>query len=110
MSGRRKKKPVEPAGPVYPMSIETFHDVGQYDLSRMSQDEPSCWNGIVRVRRYRVTAELIDEPVEIIHERLLKLWHDCDNWHQWDPLRGVAKEYGLELDIADVGKNKKAAK
>lgn len=87
-------------------SIETFHDPRGYRLSQMKRDEPSCFNGVVSVRKYRVTVELVDEPDEAIRERIQKLWDECDNSHHWDPLRYAAKEYGLELEFP-AGKNRK---
>ena len=78
-------------------SIETFKKPSGYLLREMKQDAPSCFNGIVRVKRYRVTVEEIAEPVEVIRERIQKLWDECDNHYNWAPLKAAAKEVGLEL-------------
>lgn len=78
-------------------AIETFTKPDSFWLGRMKQDEPSCFNGIVLVKRYRVTTEEIVEPVEVIRERIQKLWDECDNHHNWLPLKAAAKEVGLEL-------------
>lgn len=88
----------------YPMVIETFRPPA-YGVNQVRQDEPSCFNSMIQVRRYRVTAELIDEPDEVICERLLMLWYQCDNHHHFAPLQAVAKSYGLALDPNEFGKN-----
>jgi len=77
--------------------IETFRNPSSYWLRQLEQDEPSAFNGIVEVRKYRVTVELIDEPDDVIRDRIQKLWDECDNHHQWQPLKAMAKKYGLEL-------------
>jgi hypothetical protein len=93
-----KRTTEEPKAPEYPKTIETFREVGDYELRGMASERPSVFNNTVSVRRYRVTIELIDEPIEVIHARLIDLWERCDNHHHWDPLRHQAKKYGLDLD------------
>lgn len=78
-------------------TIETFTKPDYFWLARMEQDKPSCFNGFVQVKRYRVTVEEIAEPVEVIRERIQKLWDECDNHHHWRPLEAAAKEAGFEL-------------
>lgn len=78
-------------------SIETFRDPRGYWLRQLKQEEPSSVNGDVEVRKYRVTVELIDEPDDVIRERIQKLWDECKNYHHWQPLEAMAKKYGLEL-------------
>jgi len=80
-----------------PIVMETFSEPHQYAIKNMKQDCPSCFNGIVEVRKYRITVELIDEPNEVIAARIQALWDNCDNHHHWDPLRFAAKEIGYEL-------------
>lgn len=80
------------------ISFETFFDHrGSYYVSNMTEKEPSCFNGKVSVRKFRVTIELIDEPVEVIQERIRQLWGKCDNSHHWVPLQYMGKKYGIEL-------------
>ncbi len=79
---------------VYPKVIETFRPVGDWELTNMKSSGPSTFNGIVQFRKYRVTVELIDEPVEVLQERLEKLWLECDNHHQWTPIQNAAKSIG----------------
>jgi hypothetical protein len=78
-------------------TIETFRTIGGYELSSLTQKEPTCFNGKVRVRKTRITVELIDEPIEVIQERIQKLWDENKNHHNWGPLVSIGKEYNLEL-------------
>ena len=77
--------------------IETFRDIGSYELGQLRQSEPSCFNGMVRVERYRVTVERIEEPVEVIRERLRAMWATTKNHHHRDPLLRMGKKYGIDL-------------
>lgn len=95
--------------PEFPKVVETFHNpswtVGR--LTDAVHREPSCFNGMVSVRKYRVTAELINEPIEVIRLRLIKLWRECDNSHHTHPIYSAGKEYGLDLDINLKGIDRK---
>lgn len=80
------------------MEFETYRKLdAAYSIGDMKQDNPTCFNGMVRVKKYRVTIEEINEPIEVIQKRLQKLWDKSNNWHNWDPLQAEAKKYGLEL-------------
>lgn len=81
--------------PEYPKIIETFDPPGSYDLR--SQSEPSAFNGIVRVERFRITIEKIEEPIEVIGERLEKLWTNSNNHHHYYPIENKAASLGYEL-------------
>jgi hypothetical protein len=87
--------------------IETFRDVRGWTLANLIQPEPDCFNSIVSVHRYRVRVELIEEPNEVIAERIRKLWRECDNFHHWKPLEGAAAKIGIELDRDECGKDRK---
>ena len=78
-------------------SFETFREIDGHAKHQLIQDSPSCFNGMVRVRKYKVTVELIDEPIEVIHARIQKMWDECDNHHNREPLKVEAKKYDLEL-------------
>lgn len=54
-----------------------------------------------------ITVELVEEPIEVIRERILKLWRECDNWHHWDLLKSAAAESGLVLSMLDVERDRK---
>jgi hypothetical protein len=58
------------------------------------ENEPSSFNGFVRVEKYKVTIEKLDEPKQVICERLEKLWIEEKNYHHWTPLENKAKELG----------------
>lgn len=77
--------------------FETFRKIGAYEESNLRQKDASCFNGMVNIRKYRVTIEPIEEPKEILAERLQKLWDECDNYRHWTPLHKAAKEIGYEL-------------
>lgn len=99
---RRRTKP-SPA-PAYPKVIETYREPRQHDLE---QTEPSAFNGEVRIRRYRVTVELIEEPIDVLRDRLRQLWRTEEPMHhRWEPMREMAATLGMnpnELDIAVQG-------
>ena len=87
-------------------SIETFRRVGSYHLNGLTSRKPSCCNGIVRVTKIRVTIEDIEEPKEVIQERIKELWIKGDNYHHREPLKSCAKKYGLDLDDSKFGEEK----
>lgn len=98
-----KRKPyTPPPPPVPPVAADvrrefvTFCPVDNYTIRQMTQDMPSSFNG-TRVRQYRVTVELVDEPLEVIHARIVELWEMNDNHHQWDSILVEAARYGLDL-------------
>lgn len=111
--GKRAKPKVEPnPGPADPRIIETYRAMGAYELGQLEQREPSAWNGEIRIRRYRITVELIDEPIEVLRERLRRLWRTEErNHHRVDPMRAMAKRLGMdpeELEHEDQGIDHKA--
>lgn len=95
----KKSKKAPPNGPpeFTPVVIETFHEPGVWEQSKLRAEAPSSFNGIVRVLKYRITIERIEEPLEVIQARLLKLWREEDNHHHYHPLNAVGKRYGLDL-------------
>src|SRR3990167_2876866 len=94
MSRKTRSAPSDP----YPMTIETFGDPSYY-IGQIRGFEPSCFNGVVSVVRYRVTVERIEEPAEVIEARMRKLWRELPyNHHHSFPLRREAIKYGVTLD------------
>lgn len=92
---RRRTKPTPPPSP-YPKVIETYRDPS-WDLRNVEQTEPSAWNDDVRIRRYRVTVELVDEPIEVLRDRLRRLWREDEpNHHHWGPMRKMAEQLGMD--------------
>jgi hypothetical protein len=103
----KRKKPSPPPAPppeTWPKVVETFAhpDCALRDLGHSAFCGPSVGNGDVRVVRYRVTVEPIDEP-EAVAGRIRTLWRLCSNHHEWQPLRAAAKRHGVTLDDAERG-------
>jgi hypothetical protein len=89
------------------ISFETFRKIGAYEQGTLQSHKPSCFNYEVSIRKYRVTIEPVEEPNEVLAERLQKLWDECDNHHHWQPLRGAAAQIGYELQGNAGSKRKK---
>lgn len=106
MSKATNKKLKAPTVPEL-VVVESYDAPDAYTMGRFRNTRPSCFNGAVQVRRYRYTAELIDEPVEVIQARLLRLWRNCDNHHHYGPLQREAKKYDFELPSDEFGKDRK---
>ena len=94
-----RKKPMQKRPEPEPKQrvFETFRRISSYEIGSMTRNCPTCFNGSVEVKRYRVTIEEIEEPDDVIRERLQKLWDECNNYNNRDPLRSVAMRYGLDL-------------
>ena len=88
-----KKKVDKVVEPEYPKVVETFRSIGSWEMNRLKESEPSSFNGFVNVEKYRITVEKIEEPIEVITERLEKLWAESDNWHERPPLVAAAKRF-----------------
>ncbi len=95
----KAKAPAQPPFGLSKHTIETFRDPSGYWLNQIRQEVPSCFNGDVSVRRWRVTVEEIAEPDNVLAARILDLWDRCDNHHHVDPLRRAASKVGLELNF-----------
>lgn len=78
-------------------TIETFRNPDGYWLNQIKQDEVSSFNGIIDIEKYRVTVEKIEEPIEVLQQRIQYLWDVCDNHHHVKPIRERAKELNYEL-------------
>lgn len=102
---RKKTKPEPPLS-----EIETYRNPRGYWLNNLVRNEPSCVNSNIQIRRYRVTVTEIEEPKEVLIERLQKLWRTCDNTHHFQPMRYQAKQLGIELSYDDFGKDRKKEK
>jgi len=102
-SKRKTQTTTAPIGQQFPIVFDTFNSFVTNSMQRYESKEPSCFNGIVDVIKYKVTIEIVPEPDEVIRERLLKLWRMCDNHHHWEPLRAAADKVGLELDYKESG-------
>ena len=92
----KKKQPYQAPEIPKVRSFETFREINQWQENELTQREPSCVNSL-RVKKYRITVEEIDEPDEVICQRLQELWDNTTNWHHSDMLRTAAEKYGYEL-------------
>lgn len=88
-------------------AFETFKEISDYDRRQMTAAQPSCFNHIVRFKRYRITIEEVEEPKEVLIERLQKMWDECDNHHHWTPLENAAKSIGYKFPNSAGEKRKR---
>lgn len=88
---RKKKKEFKS------VDFMTFSEMGDRRLRDLEGEHPWVFNDEVGVRRFRIRVELVDEPVSVIHERIIYLWERTSNHHRWGPLAAEAKRYGLDL-------------
>ena len=78
-------------------SFETFRNVGHYEISNLTTDKPTSFNGDVRIKKYRITIEEVIESQEVYEQRVQELWDKCDNMHHFRPIQNTAKKIGYEL-------------
>lgn len=63
------------------------------------QEDPDCFNGQVRARRYRITIEAIEEDDDVVFERMQEMFDETNNMHTRDALMHHAKEHmGRPMD------------
>lgn len=77
--------------------FETFRKISDYAIANLTEKHPSCFNGKVSIKRYRVIIEEVKEPKEVLAERLQKLWDECSNIHHRQPLLHEAAKIGYTL-------------
>jgi hypothetical protein len=94
------RKKTKQEAPRFPRVIETFVDPGWSFGIR----EPSCVNQ-VSIRKYRVTIEQIQEPIEVLQERLLHLWRHTNNHHEKRHLEEEATLLDYKLPAEEFGVN-----
>ena len=75
-------------------------------------DKPASFNSFVRIRKYKITIEEIEESVEILQKRLEDLWKKETNFHQYQPLQNEAKKlnYIFENDFGKFSKKSNLTK
>lgn len=93
--------------PFKKVSFETFRNLSGYGISQLKIETPTCFNGKVSIRKYRITIEEVEEPKEALIGRVQQLVSDCDNYHSWTPLMDAAAQLGVTLDTSDFGRNRK---
>lgn len=97
----KTKKPVRREEPT--SEIVTFRDPRGYGITNLINREPSCMNGHANYRQWRVTVTPVEEPQEILAERVRQLWRECHNHHNWAALEAAARQVGIELDRDERG-------
>ena len=97
--------------PPYPKVIETYSVPYNLEQSCSNHNAPSAFNGYVLVERYRITVEKVEEPIEVVRDRLRKLWRESErNFHHWTPMRATAERLGMdpnELKLEEQGADSK---
>ena len=79
-----------------PESFEMYgrpHLAGSFDHAA----KPDSFNGKVRFERYRVTVEKIEEPLEVLHERLRQIYAEVKGTRRAEAVLEAAKELGVDL-------------
>ncbi len=102
MSKATKARTKKPKPPPYPRVYEGFDDF-RYELDRALSSGPMVGNFDVKYRKYRITVEVIDEPVEVLEARLVKLWRGTSNHYDVPKLEAAAKTIGVTLDPKEFG-------
>lgn len=68
------------------------------------EDHPRVFNGQLSLRRFRITVEVINEPIDVLRDRLRKLWRESEpNIHARSIMHEAARELGIELDAQGQG-------
>ena len=80
-----------------PSFFETFVKFDDWRKNSLTLNEPACFNEKVSVKRYLITVEEIEEPVDVITARLQKLWDESNNYHDADPIMHEAKLLNYKL-------------
>ena len=80
----------------------TFETYQPKLITPNSITSPCVFNGMCLIRRFKVTVEEIDEPVEVLAERLIDLWNRRDELKlghssNRSAMVNEAKRLGIEL-------------
>ena len=96
---RTKKKDLPKPHEPFHIEMETMRQpwVTSREIQAMVVPAHDAFNGSVHVRKYKVTVEMIDEPIEVIQARIQELWDTCTNSHNWDSLKHMGERYGMTL-------------
>jgi hypothetical protein len=89
------------------IEFETFRPFEYQQRRDLEQSNPSCFNGMIRIHKIRITIEPIEEPIEILQTRVQDLWDHATSYHHWDPLKIAAKKLNYELVGAPGNKAEK---
>ena len=76
----------------------TFKDITEYDVDNLKwYSTPYCFNETISIRKRKVTIEIIDEPREVLIERVQGMWDECDNIHYRPLIKAEAKKLNYVL-------------
>lgn len=68
------------------------------------EDHPRVFNGEIALRRFRITVEVVNEPIDVLRDRLRALWRESEpNIHTRQIFRKAANELGIDLKDRDQG-------
>lgn len=87
--------------------IETFFPIEDYEILNWENYQPSCVNGSLNIEKYRITIEKIDEPKQIIKDRLRLLLRKCKNFHHYEAFQKKAKKLNIKINMNEYGIEKK---
>ncbi len=79
--------------------FETFKDFDKYDIGELKWYRPSCRNGDIHITKYRITIEVVEEPDEVIMDRIRRLWKETTNSYEREELLAVAQGYGIADEL-----------
>lgn len=77
--------------------VEVFGLPNESALRSLGHSEPVVWNGVVSVKRYRITVEEVIEPVDVLRERLQGLLGKRGHIDNPAAIRAEARRLGVEL-------------
>ena len=83
-------------------TVTVFESFRKPDTHEFLQNEPSYFNGWLRLKKYKITIELIDEPNEVYQQRLQDIWDISNNNHSYWGVKSEAKKLGFEL-VGEIG-------
>jgi hypothetical protein len=92
------RKKAKPGKSPFPIEFETFMPICAYELGSLRWDNPSSFNGMTRVRKYRVRIEAIEEPDEVIIDRLITLYKTVETYRDRDHIMNYAEGCGFNID------------
>ena len=80
------------------IELEFYSDGLPNWVLQQFKKEPSSFNGMINVQKYKLTIELVEEPKEIIIERIKKLYEEETNWHNKDALNLYCiRNFGIKI-------------
>jgi hypothetical protein len=87
-----KRKLTEPIEPHW--VIETYKNPVYWMPTDITEGHPTCIEGVVNIRKYRVTCHIIDEPKAVLCARLQDLWGKASSTQDIEYLK-------FEADLLD---------